>query len=425
MNNRSNPITAVVSLLCVLASSSVAHGQAVIASVVTKPPPPAAAKSEGEPKPRISPATIASAFAPTLPLFRRGALSVRPHLLYRLLDAEGLLNAGQLEDSSSIIQTIAPGVLLEFGNNVSLDYTYIKNLYSNPIFRDDSEHHATFAAGFTRGNWMFGLSQMYGRASPTLVETAQQTPQENYSTEANASYELGQRTRINLGIARTSRNVDETRHDPQWTTADWTSWSSTNVVQYIVSSQLDIAGGVIVGYDSVNPGADMEYSQPFTRVTWRPTKKISATAQVGIEKRRFTSGDLEPLENPVYNASLLYEPVDTTRLRVAGNRSFAASYFSNSAVESTGWSAGVEQRLLQRFYLTAAYAQQETAYLATSFAFLADRVDTSKLLSLRLSRPILGRGSLTLLYDHGRNLSNIAGFSFRTRQAGLELSYRF
>jgi hypothetical protein len=359
------------------------------------------------------------------PLIQRGVVALRPHFLYRLVYADGLLNVGQVESGNSIIQTASLGTLVELGKRWTLDYTLTKTYNSNRFVADSTDHALSLAGGIAYGDMRIGLSQTYNTNSPTLVETATQTKQEAYATSVEASYSIGSKTTVGMSITRSTRLADAPALTPEWVTSDWRSINASGSVGYFLSPRLQASLVFSAGRDRVSRGSDMSHTQPQVLLNWRPTPKLSLSANAGVEQRRFDAGSKESINTPLYSLSGHYQPTLTTGFSVGANRSITASYFANQASESTGINFGYEQRLLGRYFWTTDISQFETKYIATSAGFSTGRTDRGSIVSTRVATVILGKASLSVFYQVGHNSSSRVGFGFNSHQVGGEIGYRF
>jgi hypothetical protein len=256
-------------------------------------------------------------------------------------------------------------------------------------------------------------------------KTGQQTAQKFYSTSGNASYRLGDRALIETTVSHNTRRASSDVETPQWTTADWISWVGTARLNYQLSRRLDAAVGVELTRDEITDSPNMRTSQPYLQVTWRSTKKLSLIARGGAETRRVEGGNIDDLNNPVYSASIQYEPIETTSLSFSASRGVTASFFANQASESTTYGVNISQRLIQRLYFSAGYSSGETTYIATSLSFISNRKDEYETYNIRVSTPILRRGSVAIFAQRSHNSSNAAEFDFTSDQFGTEISYIF
>ncbi len=431
----SSPFLKVVRNLAVCTSMFSAVSPLAAQAVIA--PPPAVysaeaatdAQSKNPPGKRLS--NIASALGAGAPLIQRGVVALRPHFLYRLVYADRLLNPGQDESGNSIIQTASfiqtasLGTLVELGKHWSLDYTLTKSYSSNRFVSGSTDHAVSLAGGIAYGDLRIGLSQSYITNSPILVETAAQTKQEVYSTGIDASYFVGSKTTVGLAIAHSTRLANSPVLTPEWVASDWRSINANGSIGYFLSPRLKASLIISAGRDRVSRGSDMSHTQPQVQLNWRPTPKLSVSANAGVEQRRFISGSKESISTPLYSVSGHFQPTLTTRFSVGASRSITASYFANQASENTALSFGYEQRLLGSYFWTTDISQFETKYIATSAGFSTGRTDRGSIVSTRVATVILGKVSLSVFYQVGHNSSSRVGFGLNSHQVGGELGYRF
>jgi hypothetical protein len=308
-------------------------------------------------------------------------------------------------------------VTFTLGDHWNLDYTPTWTFYSNNTFRDTFDQAASLAGGYTSADSSAGFSLSYLSASPVLIETGQQTHQVIYATGLNASRRLGSRTLLDMGLSWTDRSADT------FTSSRESSVSA--MLHYQFSARVNAAAGLSAGYVNVSAGSDMTDTRPQVQIAWRPTDKVSVDAHGGVENRRFRAGGVSDLNNPFYGAAIRYQPVANTALTLGADRVVAPSYFAGLVTETTSWQAGLEQRLLEHFYLSAGFAQGKNSYIATENGVVAGRDDRYYSFNVRLHTTWLRRGTIAVLYQNTHNTSNLSGFGFDSNQIGLEIGYRF
>jgi hypothetical protein len=378
------------------------------------PPGPIAVQPGGSQV--LAPPSLTPLLAHEGPLAQWGDVSVRPHLSYRLLYGDGL-QATSGHPTSTTIQEFSPGILLGLGDHWNLDYTPTWTEYSSKEFRDTLDHYASLAGGTSYGDWTFGFSQNYISNSPVLVETGQQTGQELYATALNTSGHLGMHTLLDLAVSENVRLADAFTGSRELATSDF--------LHYQFSERLDAGLGFDAGHVRESVGPNMDYVRPEARISWKPTDKISISLQGGNEHRHFDSGGAGSMNSPVYGASVQYQPVETTGLTFGVNRDISVSYIADEITRNSGWTAGVQQRLLKEFYLNATFTHGTTGYVATQTGVGGGRDDRTDALTVRLTTTLFRRGSAAILYDLSHNTSNVSTYRFSSHQVGLELGFRF
>jgi hypothetical protein len=358
------------------------------------------------------------------PIVRWGSFDVRPHISHTLSYGNGLLNPTQAERQSSIINTTVAGVLLEAGKYLTAHYTGTINEYSNRYVTDSIDHEATISGAFGKGDWNFGASQSYSINSPILVETGQQTRQTLYSSNGNVGYQIGKRSLLEMRISRNIRLANSDVQTSQWTTSDWYSWVGAVSLRYQFSLLFETSAGIEFTHDEITDSPDMRAAQPYLQLVWRPRPRISATFRAGAE-RRSVEGDSTELSNPVYAGSLQYQIFDTTAITFSATQAVSASFFANLASKTSSRAVHISQRLLGHLYLVAGYSVGETRYIATALSIVDGRDDKYETYHVRISTPLLTRGTIAAFAQHTDNSSNTREFDFTSEQIGLEVGYRF
>jgi hypothetical protein len=188
---------------------------------------------------------------------------------------------------------------------------------------------------------------------------------------------------------------------------------------------LNAAVGVGGGYDNEDASPDMTFEQLQGRVNWRATDKISFQLHGGVEDRQFLSGGAGDLINPVFDATIQYQPFEQTKITLTGNRSVSASYLQNQVIETTGVSGGLNQRLLGRLFLDLSGGYQTVKYISSVSASGSNREDKLYSFGARLSRAFLQRGTIAVLYQISRDDSSQAGYSFTSHQVGFQIGFNY
>lgn len=407
--------------LAVLVSE--AGAQAVFTAPSALPAPTLPRAGLGGPKP-VSYSSINSAFANLAPLAKWASVSFRPMLSYSFQYGDGFLRVPG-EPVNSTIQTLGWGFQFELGKHWSLDYSGTRIWNSSRLLADYTSHRATLSGRLTRDDWTLGVFQSYSTSQQTRVETGQQTPEENYTTGGNVSYQVGPRSLIDFQVSRNWRETELSRSAGTQLVPEVEQWSATGLFHYRVTSKLDLALGMSWGYDRISTSSDMRSSQPQASIEWQPTSRIVVSAQAGIETRTFQGGRDE-LDSNVYSASAAYSPTTTTTVTIGTSRSISPSYFVNQVSRSTGWMLNLQQRVLQRYYVTAAASEGRNSYVVTSTnGFPVSRADKFDSLRFGISTPFAVRGSVSLSYQTSDNRSDTKLYEFTSHTFGVDVVYRF
>jgi hypothetical protein len=404
------------------------HSQTVIGSspaIYTPLQPsvsPAATGTAASPGVVLS--NVSSALSQPKPVAYAGPFGVRPHFTYEVVRGTGILRLPGRPQKVTM-QTISPGVTLEAGTRGTIDYTLSRVMYSSRQLEDATNHNLRLQANHTQQDWNLALNGAYGLNSTILVETGGQTEEESYSTRGMIARRLGSSTELEVNLGQSVRSADPVDSNTTWNSTDWTLWSAATWQRYHVSKGLSAAAGFAVGYDEIDQRPDMSHYQPQVQVRWRPTAKLSLNAEAGVERRRVRATLGRTESNGRYSAGVTYSPVSTTTLTLGANRSVEPSYFVGQTSQSEGWNVGIQQRLLGRLFLSAGASQRRMDYESEVINRASPRDDRYESYDVRLSAPVLQRGSVSVFYQRGRNRSSEALYAFTSDQVGGQLSYRF
>ena len=258
-------------------------------------------------------ASMAALYVPTGPgLLEWGPIAVYPHLNYQMTYGDGI-EARPGVNSTTLINTVAPGVFLKLGQHWSLDYTPSLAFYSNPIFRDTTDQKVLLNGGTVYRDWTISLTQSYIDTTQPLVETGTQLEQEAYATAFNAAWQMGSKTTLQLGLNQNFRFTETLNNIHEWTTPDW--------YNYQFQPQFSAALGATLGYDELSHGSsDMPFEQALGRLIFQPGTRLRLMVIGGGEDRQFLRPAAPSQVTPIFQALAMYQIRDGTLLTVTGNR---------------------------------------------------------------------------------------------------------
>ena len=351
-----------------------------------------------------------------------GQFHLRPHLLYRISYGNGLQSSpGQKENT--VINEISPGMLLEMGSHWRLDYTPTLQFYSSSQFQNTVNHSVALSGNGSYEDWTFGMSQTYAHTSEPQTQTASQTDQDTYGTSLNAAYALNSEISLTFEVSQNFLFVGGTVQTNQL--SDTLSWATTEGLNYQLLPGLSVGPTIGFGYDHEQVGPDMTHEQFQGRINWQLGHKLSFNFSGGFEYRQFLDSNESDELNPIFNLSLVYKIFEVTTFTLSASETISSSYYQGQTTQTTGFTAGVHQRLLGKLYLDVSGGYSTSSYNATTSAVSANRNDDHSNIGVRLSCQLLKRGSASVFYDWSDNSSNENGFSYTSNQVGLELGYRF
>jgi len=385
------------------------------------------------------PATAAKR-ASTQP-FVLGPVIFRPHVNYDLTYATGLQNNTNISGTNnigkpptnsfdSIIQTLSPGMTLDIGRHLTLDYTPTLTFYSDKHFKNTLNHAASLNAATDYGDWGLGLNQSFSLSSAPLAETAQQTETTDYKTTASGTYTINEQMYTELELDQDLNYVTGFEDSKTWSTMDW--------LNYSFWTRLSVGVGAGLGYISLSndqpvrgqpePG-DQQFETLQAKVNWRATDKLSLAVNGGLQIQEYDAAVSPAVTsvNPVFGASIQYQPFKHTQLSLSANRTINPSDYNTQSQSQITSSVllSLNQRLLEKFYLDLSGGYTENQFSQPSQASVNNRTDNSYSFSARLSRNFLKHGNVSLHYQYSDNLSSTAGFTYHSSQVGVEVNYSY
>jgi len=395
--------------------------------VIPSPPPPLGPATVGSAQP-ASPIMGTSALSgaprplgpvmvgPGIPLW--GPIGIHPRLLYTFLYGNGI-EARPGQQSQTAINTIAPGFLLDLGNHWSIDYSPSFDYYSNPVFKNTTDESVLLRGAWSNEDWVLGLSQSYVSTTQPLVETGTQTEQEAYATALNASYQMGSKLSLQLGLNQNFRYSTGYASLNEWNTEDWLNYQAGNMFGTGI--------GLVLGYDEVDAGSDMPYEQIQGRISFHPGHKLTLSANGGFEDRQFINPAAPPSIGPVFTGMLLYSNQLTT-LSLNASRAFTPSLFVNQIETITAYNGTIRQQLSKKFSVEANAGY--TTIPVTSIEPGPSRLqvvqnDTITSFRTTLSYAVVERATFSAFYEVRDNSSGQAGFAYWSHQVGFSLDYRY
>jgi hypothetical protein len=391
------------------------------------------------PEPALTAPVMRESSSPTLSapsestdaFFQFGPLSLHPHLLARTVYGLGLPTRDG-RHVASMIYTMAPGLQMDLGQSWSLDYSPTWTTYTARALDDTVGHSASVTGAWMMQDWAMQFSENYGQSSPLLIETGGQTPQRTWATQLNASRSFGSTLAFQATASLNERYGDIFPDTREWTTMNWLTLRFT--------PKIESGLGLGAGYSDIVGEPDTTNERYKARLDWNPTDKLSVSIDAGLEARHSRAAAAEDQNSPIYEAALTYRPIDVTQITLSTTRAVTTSYFQNQVTESKGWNFGIQQRLLEWFYLNVAYNHQEIEFKAVSadssvvpptdpanptIVSLPGRSDQVDAFNLRIFTTLLKHWRISATFAVNKNNSSQSGFNHNSTQYGFELRRQF
>ena len=294
--------------------------------------------------------------------FQWGPVTFRPHVNYNLSYGNGVEYTTN-HTTSTVIQSISPGMTVDLGRHWSADYTPTLTYYSSSKFSDTLNHSASLTGATSYGDWLLGLSQTWNLSSAPLAETAAQTEQQNFNTGLSASYVINDHFSTDLGVNQDFNYVTGGQDSKTWSTMDW--------LNYSFWKRLAVGAGVGGGYTDTDPdgsggvsNGDQTFEQLQGRINWRATDRLSLSLTGGFEYLQFDTPGIANSFSPIFSAAIQYQPFAQTQLALSASRTVSSSdyFILSQTTETTAVTLSLNQRLLKEFNLTVSGGYTKTEY---------------------------------------------------------------
>jgi len=163
------------------------------------------------------------------------------------------------------------------------------------------------------------------------------------------------------------------------------------------------------------------------RVNWRATEKISFQVSAGLEDQQFLASGYSDALNPIFSASVQYQPFQVTQISLAASRTVSASdyYVSAQSMEITTLNLSLNQRVLVNYHLSLVGGYTHTDYTSTLGSVGNLRSDDTYTFNASFGRDFLKRGNWAITYQYLDNTSGTAGYSQQSNQIGFQVGYRY
>ena len=414
-----------------LAASRVMAGDVISGNVPSQPlTTPAAQDDLANSQMEVFVPSGAEGVKPLTDPFRYDNVVVRPHLDYQLQYGNGVQSAPG-NPQASFIHTLAPGVRVDLGRFWSVDYTPTLRYYSNKDFKDEFDYTASLSGNTSYGDWIFGVTENISSSSAPLSETGTQTDQDSYDTVLTASYFFNDRLSTDLQVEQDLNYVTDpigvSTNSASSTTLGTKQWSTLDWLNYTCWARLNVGIGAGAGYVESDTGINQIFEQVQARARWRATDKISFNLSGGFEDIQYTVAGFSDVLNPIFSATIQYQPVSVTQLSLTASRTISSSYYYilDQATENTQLSLDWSQQLLKKFTLDMTFSYVSEDYTTSIGKLSNNRSDTSYSFNAKLGHNFMRRGTWALTYQVTDSQSNQQGLGYNSTLYGFELTYRY
>jgi Putative beta-barrel porin 2 len=320
-------------------------------------------------------------------------------------------------ESNNILQFVyAPNVVL-FANHSDADAVqHIIHLEGRRVF---GRLTASLSQDIQmlNGSDLRSLTDTTGREAN--IDVGARTQQNIYTTKLAASYDLSAKTFLSGG-------VDYSRND--YATLISSRQLDANLfINYNYSPKLVVGLGTTLGYNETDGSTPTQHFEQINlRATFNPGEKLSLSGSAGFEFRQFESDTRGTYISPVFDLTASYKPFDGTTISLAGfRRTQNSAVIAGSDFTDTNINFTVQQRFLQRIFLSLSAGYENAVYLSTFSAVDLSRSDDYYYLQVAIDCNITRYLQIGLYYLHREDISTLETFTFSDSQFGLRSSLIF
>jgi hypothetical protein len=362
------------------------------------------------------------------------------HLTVRSVydDNINLSNTNRIAD---FYTTIEPAVMVGFGdtdgrteNYIRLDYLPAVFLFADHSENNSVQHVVRLEGQYRLNRLTLNLSQLVQIMNGVDVQTQDSAG----SLDQQVNLDVAGRTRFNiytthLGAAYYLTGKTFLSSGADYTATHYTALISSDVVSanlflnYNYSDKLVAGVGGTFGYARVDaPNPDQRFEQANVRLSYQATGKVEFALAAGAEFRQFDGGMRDQYISPVFEIGLNYLPFDGTKISVTANRrTLNSAVLVSQDYAVTNISVGIQQRLLQRFFIGLNAGYENSDYFSTTGTAGPDRADDYFFVQPSIAVRVTRFWTVGAYYLHRSNNSSLDAFNFHDNQVGLRTSLEF
>jgi hypothetical protein len=347
-----------------------------------------------------------------------GPVTFYPEVIYRYSQVDGLLSEPGHPTNTNIHFYVA-NILAALGTHWTINYSPSYSVYSNPDFTDAFDHNAELIGQTNHENWGLVFTQGFMRSSQPMVETAQQTQEDIYTTTFNIAYLLSSRLTLDTEISQKLRYAIDYNDIKEWSVFEWLRNQAT--------PQVETALGAGASYTEIYRGPDMAALQAMGKISWHTGKKLDLQLQAGFDHQQFNSSNSAATTNPIYDGTISYRPFEHTVITALAGQAITIAHFATESYKSTQWSLSIGQRVLRFIDLTASTGYRTSTYrpVLSEDETLITREDGSRWYDFRLDAAIIQGLRISLFYHRIDATSSDTSYGFNSKQQGVEISFRY
>jgi len=352
---------------------------------------------------------------------RRGGLEIAA-VLSTAYDSNIFLSKTDAE--SDTVTRVGPAIAYTQGDSKEGEGGFIRFAYKpTAVFYSENssenrvDHQAAITAGWRGKVTAITYSGAIQKLADAIPDTGQQSDRLEYANEIRAAWIPREKVTVEAAVG----NKDADYVNPAL-------FDSSNVygeaaLRYAYSPKTELSVAYQPSYLKVDGASRQLAHQVTAGIDWKPREKIQVRLEAGGERRETENGTDT---NPVLEGRIDWTPRKGTTLFLAGyQREEASAYSAGQNYSVKGFTAGVAQRLGDKWTLRVEGGQEQASYTQVAGTGTAGRKDKIWYIRPSLGYTIKKDLDLSIFYRASDNSSTSRDFGYADRMAGVELNYRF
>lgn len=303
------------------------------------------------------------------------------------------------------------------GGFVKAGYRPTVVVYADHGSENRIDHEALLSAG-----WRGKLTRLvyqggFRKLGDATADTGRPTDRIEFRNELRAGWLP--REKVILEVAAGNRQSDYA--DPIYYDSSKTYGEAA--LRYLYSPKTELGLIYQIGRFKVDGTGPQDIQQVTGNIVWQPREKIRLQLEAGAEHRQFDNGSRT---NPVLEGRVEWKPRQGTGVfATAFMREEASAYYAGQNYSARGFSAGISQRLGDKWSARLDGGFERNSYEKVSGGGASGREDEIWFVRPALVRHFGEQSEVSLFYRVSDNKSSDSAFGYDQQVIGVELNHQF
>jgi hypothetical protein len=317
-----------------------------------------------------------------------------------------------LRDHSPVDDTSKPSHFL------ALDGTLGANFFTEHPDQNNVDSWAGLSAGYAFTRLSLGLDYDFSWTKVKSAEIGTRVSEQVNSVPVHSRYELTDRSSLEVNGQYYQLSYPGTSYQgyQEFRNEDWFNRQ--------LGARVNAGVGAAFGWVWPEGGVNQTYEQALLRGVYLLTEKLYFYASAGVEFRQYDS-DINNTVKPLVSITAVYRPRELTTLTLEAHRRDQPGYTGTYNYQDYGFSAGVRQGILSRFYVSLTGGYDNYKYSELQPGLNINRVDNNFYVQFKIDYDFNPHWTASLFYTHLQNNSNQPNLSYSDNMVGLQGMWKF